>query len=97
MLQCLQDKMHPKGTIALTVPHPWKVHLHRINEALTASKVGLSLEDHPLMLGYKTRRGGRPRLGTDNHLKSHLDMICLAHNDATMFTCNKQATINDIF
>ncbi|CAM9893156.1 unnamed protein product, partial [Choristocarpus tenellus] len=56
MLQCLRGKMHPNGTIALTVPHPWVVHLHRIKEALTASKVGTSLEDHPLMLVYKTRR-----------------------------------------
>ncbi|CAM9758856.1 unnamed protein product, partial [Choristocarpus tenellus] len=31
---------------------------HRRREALTASKVGLIVEDHPLTLIYKTRRRG---------------------------------------
>ncbi|CAM9967748.1 unnamed protein product, partial [Choristocarpus tenellus] len=41
--------------------------------------------------------GGRPQLGADNHLRCCQDMILLAHNDGTMFTCNKRVAVDDIF
>lgn len=59
--------------------------------------MGLVVEDHPLMLHYSKRVGGRPAVRTENHLKNNLDMVVLLHNEEASFTCNKRVTVEDTF
>ncbi|CAM9163771.1 unnamed protein product [Scytosiphon promiscuus] len=97
LLKNMRTKMHPEGTIALVVPHPWGVHFHRLHGAAAEARVGLVVEDHPLLLSYTESREGRPAAGTENHLRNNADMILLAHTEGAAFTCNKPATTNDTF
>ena len=69
------------------------------SEALTATQLGLVVEEEMLVLTYKTRGGGRRAAGTENHLRYTADAIMLAHNGGTElgFTCNKRVTVDDIY
>lgn len=59
--------------------------------------MGLGVEEHPLLLNYSKRSGGRPAVGTENHLKNHIDMVLLVHTEGARFTCNARVTADDTF
>lgn len=83
-----------KQTTMLTLCH---LPCLSYTEAVRDACVGLVAEDHPLLLNYSKRVGGRPAIRTENHLKNHVDMVLLVHNEGATFTCNKRVTVDDTF
>ncbi|CAN0535528.1 unnamed protein product [Ectocarpus sp. 12 AP-2014] len=96
--------LHASGTVVCALPAPVYEHAHRWAGAFKQAGTALEVEDHPMLVEFESRGGGRPGHKSDRrHLTGRVHQFLVAHQATTgdsipsvRFTCNETVTADDV-